>query len=359
MSKSLKFLWRIAILAAISGALYLFKVSWYDRYVWPGPVESMQQLPPEDRSGWPVTPAPWQEEVQSVEVATPEGLRVKEVVYHTNTIGMDFVRIEAGSYRPVPGFRSLPDKWSLRRASRWREVGESPRVTLSRSYYLAAFEVTNLQYELFDPSHKQWRPEYQQGKGGDNHPVEPITWREAQLYARWLSKKEGRHYRLPTEAEWEYAAMAGTNSRLYWGQAFWDRSKANLGGRHSNPESYREDGYEETAPVGMFPANPWGLYDMVGNSYEWVQDWWHPNYTEDITDPQGPSEAEHRQRDQGGDWFERHFYTSKDKAGGRFRMGKGGSWTTRPYATYTGEDDGNNPADLGDSRGFRLLVEIP
>jgi formylglycine-generating enzyme required for sulfatase activity len=294
-----------------------------------------------------------------VEVAAPEGLRVKEITYHTNTIGMDFVRIEPGSYRPVPGFRSLPDKWPLRRASRLRRIKESPRVTLSKPYYLAAFEVTNRQYELFDPSHRQRRPAYQQGNGGDDHPVQPITWREAKLYARWLSKKEGRQYRLPTEAEWEYAAMAGTNSRLYWGQAFWDRSKANLGGRHSNPESYREDGYEETAPVGMFPANPWGLYDMVGNAYEWVQDWWHPNYTEDVTDPQGPTEEEHRTREQEGSWIERHFYTKKDKLGGRLRMGKGGSWTTRPYATYTGEDDGNNPADLVDARGFRLLVEIP
>jgi formylglycine-generating enzyme required for sulfatase activity len=333
MAKSLKLLLWIALLAAVGVALYIFKVSWYERYVWPESVDHMQELPPADRSGWPGEPVAWERETQPVEVATPGGLQVKDITYYTNTVGMDFVRIEAGAFQPVPGFRSLPDKWPLRRASRWRQTQTAPQVTLSRPFFLGAFEVTNLQYELFDPTHKERRPDYQQGRRGDYHPVEPITWQQAQRYARWLSQKEGRIFRLPTEAEWEYAAMAGTNSRLYWGQAFWDRSKANLGGLHSSPESYGEDGYEETAPVGMFPANPWGLYDMVGNSYEWVQDWWHPNATEDVTDPTGPAE-------------------------GRIRMGKGGSWTTRVYAIYTGEDDGNNPADLRDSRGFRLLVEI-
>ncbi len=333
MTKPIKIVFWIALLIALGIGGYIFKVSWYERYVWTEYVESMQALPPLDRSNWPSEPVAWNSEEQAVEVATPNGLRVKNVTYHTNSIGMDFVRIEAGSFRPIAGFRSRGDKWPLRRASRLRDAPPEPTVTLTRPYYLGAFEVTNLQFEQFDPSHKARRPEYQQGERGDHHPVEPVTWREAQQYARWLSAKEGRLYRLPTEAEYEYAATAGTRTRLYWGDAFWDRSMANLGGRHSNLESYREDGYKETAPVGMFPANPWGLYDMVGNAYEWVQDWWHPNATEDVTDPQGPAE-------------------------GRIRMGKGGGWTTRYYASYTGEDDGNNPADLRDSRGFRLLVEI-
>jgi formylglycine-generating enzyme required for sulfatase activity len=72
---------------------------------------------------------------------------------------------------------------------------------------------------------------------------------------------------------------------------------------------------------------------MIGNAYEWVQDWWHPNLKEDAVDPTGPTQ-------------------------GKIRMGKGGSWTTRYYAISTGEDDGNSPADLYDERGFRLLVEI-
>jgi formylglycine-generating enzyme required for sulfatase activity len=362
MNRKLKIILWSAVLVSIGYGLYRFKLDWYDRYIWPVlPVAEMQELPPEDRSAWPAVPVPWSSEIQAVEVATPEGLKVRDVAYHSNSLGMDFVRIEPGSFRPVAGFRSHPDKWPLRRASRWRQQKQEPLITISRPYYLAAFEVTNLQFEQFDPSHKDRRPEYQRGTAGDYHPVQPVTWREAQQYARWLSQREGRLYRLPTEAEWEYAAMAGTTSRLYWGDAFWDRSMANLGGLHSSPESYAEDGYEETAPVGSFPANPWGLYDMVGNAYEWVQDWWHPSETGDVTDPQGPTGEERLRLNREKGWFARHFtlYSGNDGLGGRFRMAKGGSWTTRTYAIYTGEDDGNNPADLHDLRGFRLLVEIP
>lgn len=330
-------LWLTAV-AAVCGTLYVYKVSTFERYVWPPEwmpeMQAMKDLPEPDRANWPKPPAAWSTERQAVEVATPEGLKVVDIDYHTNSIGMDFVRIEPGSYRPIAGFHVQPN-WSLRRASRWQNTHpETPLITISRPYYLGAFEVTNKQFEEFDPGHRARRPRYQQGREGDFHPVEPVTWQEAQRYAHWLSQKEGRRYRLPTEAEWEYAATAGTKTRFYWGDAFWDRAKANLGGLHSNRETLREDGFRQTAPVGTYPANPWGLYDMVGNSYEWVKDWFHEeNFSRDATDPQGPK-------------------------GGKARMGKGGSWTTRPYAMYTGESDGNNPADLRDSRGFRLLVEI-
>lgn len=331
---------RIALwtmLVVVAGILfYIWKVSWYERYVWPGPIESMQELPPVDRSGWPNPPTPWRTETQPIEVATPEGLKVREITYQTNGIDMDFVRIEPGSFRPLPGFRSVPEKWPLRRATRWNPQPQPPLVTISRPYYMGAFEVTNLQFEQFDPSHRNRRPKYQKpekGNWSDFHPVEGVTWQEAQEFARWLSRREGRLYRLPTEAEFEYAARAGTDSRFYWGEAFWDRSKANLGGLHSNAETAQEDGYDATAPVGAFPANPWGLYDMVGNSFEWVADWWHLELKEDAVDPKGPKE-------------------------GHMRMEKGGNWKTRPYAMYTGENDGDDPADLRDKLGFRLLVEI-
>jgi formylglycine-generating enzyme required for sulfatase activity len=328
-SRTLRWVIGLAILAVL---FYIAKVSWYDRYVWRGTPAHMLDLPPQDRSDWPPA-TEWQREVQAVEVATPQGLQVKEIAYHVNSLGMDFVRIKAGSFRPEPGYRTYSAKWPLRRAPHLRNRTTPPRITLSRDYYLGAFEVTNTQFEQFDPAHKARRPKHQRGANGDHHPAAPVTWREAQRFARWLSKKEGRVYRLPTEAEWEYAAAAGTRTRLYWGDDFDDRTKANLGGLHSNKETLREDGYKKTAPVGMFAANPWGLYDTIGNAYEWVQDWWHPNLEKDAVDPIGP-------------------------ARGKIRMGKGGSWTTRHYAIYTGEDDGNNPADLRDERGFRLLVEI-
>ena len=327
----------ILILLAVA-VFFVLKISWYGRYVWPAAVSHMQDLPALDRNGWPTPPATWRTEVQAVEVATPQGLEVKDITYHANTLDMDFVEIPQGSFVPQPVWAEDLRKLPLRRASRWRKPPKLPTVTISHPFYLGAFEVTNSQFELFDPSHRERRPRYQLGKRGDNHPVQPVTWQEAQQYARWLSNKEGRLYRLPTAAEFKYATAAGTTTRLYWGNAFWDRTKANFGGLHSNLETAEEDGFQYTAPVGTYPANPWGLYDMLGNAYEWASDWWYPFPGSDTVDPTGPQYPVPVQ--------------------GHFRMAVGGSWTTRAYSMYMGEDDGNNPADLVDIRGFRLVAEI-
>jgi formylglycine-generating enzyme required for sulfatase activity len=104
----------------------------------------------------------------------------------------------------------------------------------------------------------------------DNSPVYNADWDDAQQYVKWLSKKTGFEYRLPSEAEWEYAAEAGTEKRLWWGDA---------PGVHAN---CRDCGgpYDRLRPlpVGSFPANPFGLYDMNGGVAEWVEDCWHPDY---------------------------------------------------------------------------------
>ncbi len=330
MSNITKSILTIILFIILGIAGYIFKHAWYERYVWPDDIPSVQDLPPEDRSQWQKPPLKWTEETVDVEVATPDGLKIKPIHYYTNSIGMDFVKINAATYIQNSGWSSTGDKKRLRRRHDWFINGR--QVTITKPFYLSAFEVTNAEYELFDPSHQQRRPKYQQKTDGYMHPVEPITWREAVQYARWLSKKEGRQYRLPTFGEWLLAAKAGTTTRLYWGESWWDRSMANLGGLHSVKESYKEDLYLQTSPVGYYPANPWGLYDMIGNSYEWVSDWWHLTGMKTVTDPQGPKT-------------------------GKLRMAAGGGWTTRPYATYISETDGNNPADLRDFRGFRLLVE--
>ncbi len=333
MSSLKKSLILFILFIAIGIAGYIFNHAWYERYIWPSFIPSVQDLPPEDQSQWRKTPQPWTAETVNIEVATPQGLTIKPIHYYTNSIGMDFVKINAGTYIKNAGWDNSQPKKRVRRRHQWFIEGK--KITISQAFYMSAFEVTNAEYELFDPSHKQKRPKYQKKAfASDLHPVEPVTWQEAQYYARWLSKKEGRQYRLPTAAEWLMAAKAGTTARTYWGEAWWQRDRANLGGFHSLAESYKADSFKESAPVGFFPANPWGLYDMIGNSYEWVQDWWHPFDPKPEIDPKGPKT-------------------------GKFRMAMGGSWTTRPYAIYSGENDGNNPADLRDIRGFRLLVEIP
>lgn len=318
-----RFFFTVLVLLAVA-AFFVWK-NWHDRYVWPAPVAVMQDLPPLDRSHWPATPAQWQEETLPVEIATPVGNKTASITYYVNSIGMKLVRIEPGS------FRMGMDGRQLHRST--LENIKSVSVTLTHRYYIGAFEVTNEEYEKFDPNHAKHRPKYQEEESGIHQPVEPIPWQDAQRFCRWLSEKEGRLYRLPTEAEWEYACKAGTTNRLYWGEEFWDRNKANVGGLKFDHETWKEDGYIYTAPVGMFPANPWGLYDVIGNSWEWVQDWFGPLPNDGAVDPQGGPNI------------------------GHYRVAKGGGWSFRTREIGSSVRDGNNPADLHDIRGFRVCCE--
>jgi formylglycine-generating enzyme required for sulfatase activity len=113
--------------------------------------------------------------------------------------------------------------------------------------------------------------------GRGRRPVINVSWNDARQYVRWLTQKTGRTYRLPSEAKWEYAARAGTTARYYWGDTA-GMGHANCdgcGGQWSN---------RQTAPVGSFPANPWGLYDALGNVWQWTEDCWHDTYDEAPTD---------------------------------------------------------------------------
>ena len=123
-------------------------------------------------------------------------------------------------------------------------------------------------------------------KGADR-PVERVTWHEADEFCRKNNK------RLPTEAEWEYAARGGTKTEFYWGDVF-EPDKSNLCDITCDMNISAKnvsDGFSSTAPVGSFPANPWGLHDMAGNVYEWTADWHSAGYyaTAPMDDPPGPA----------------------------------------------------------------------
>ena len=106
----------------------------------------------------------------------------------------------------------------------------------------------------------------------DNHPVICVTWADVQDYLAWLSHKTGKHYRLPSEAEWEYAARAGTETPFYWGSAA-SHELANYGAETCcSPLVKGRDKWTGTSPVGSFPPNAFGLYDMAGNALQMVQD---------------------------------------------------------------------------------------
>jgi formylglycine-generating enzyme required for sulfatase activity len=179
----------------------------------------------------------------------------------------------------------------LSEAGRFEDEGPQRRVTI-RSFAVGKFPVTRRQWEAFAGAankplptsvcayalrlNASWKdPGFPQS---DDHPVVCVTWGEAQDYARWLSKKTGHSYRLLTEAEREYAARGGTTTAFPWGDEA-SHEHANYGkDTCCAPQTSGRDRWEFTSPVGSFPPNPFGLYDMHGNVFEWVQDCYATSY---------------------------------------------------------------------------------
>jgi len=199
----------------------------------------------------------------------------------TNSLGMKLVRIEPGEF--VMGSGEAPPK--TREDWDTRDWDEAPAhaVKLSKPYFLGTTEVTNLQYEQFDPDHKKWRGAHGISKA-DHDPVVMVTWHQAFDFCNWLSKKEGQPYRLPTEAEWEYACRAGTKTPYSTGTSL-AVEQANFG--------YAIEGKKRitAVAVGGYKPNAWGLHDMHGNVAEWCLDWYGPYEAEEQIDPVGRVEG--------------------------------------------------------------------
>ena len=195
----------------------------------------------------------------------------------TNSIGMKFVRIEPGEFRMGQLSSPLAAEVLRGKSFLWEgDYDEKPvhRVRITRPFYMGVVEVTNYQYELFDPKRKADRGRFNGLSKDDDEAVINVNWYDAQAFCEWLSHQEGADYRLPTEAEWEYACRAGTKTNYYCGDLL--------------PEEYHKNAWRTKNPVpvslhvGKTPPNPWGLYDMHGNVEEWCSDWYGP-YTEGTT----------------------------------------------------------------------------
>jgi len=153
------------------------------------------------------------------------------------------------------------------------------------AFRLGKYEVTFAQWDAcvadggcngYSPHdrHQWYHPDtdsYHEGWGRGNRPVINVSWDDAQSFIDWLNKKTGGNYRLPTEAEWQYAVRAGTTTAYSWGDDI-GNNRANCDGCGSQWDN------EQTAPVGSFPANPWGLHDMIGNVWEWTKNCWSDRY---------------------------------------------------------------------------------
>ena len=143
-------------------------------------------------------------------------------------------------------------------------------VTISRPIAMSRYPVTFEDYDRFVAATDAERPN-DQGWGRGRWPVINVNWHDAKAYAAWLSEQTGKTYRLPSESEWEYAARAGTETAYSWGNE--------VGVNRANClDCVSEWDSEQTSPVGSFEPNAFGLYDMHGNVWEWVEDCWHSNY---------------------------------------------------------------------------------
>ena len=209
---------------------------------------------------------------------TQEAARQREANELVNTIGMEFVRIEAGTFRMgVPtGRAGRSDERSLH------------TVRVTQPFYLGKYEVTQGQWRTVlgnNPSHF--------ADCGDTCPVENVSWEDAQAFIAALNVREGiTAYRLPTEAEWEYATRAGTRTAY---------SSGNRPRQLGAYAWYGDNSGNTTHPVGSKRPNDWGVYDLHGNVWEWVADWYDDYPSGRVTDPQGPSSGT-RRIIRGGGW---------------------------------------------------------
>ncbi len=206
------------------------------------------------------------------------------------------------------------------------------RVTVSR-FFLSRYLVTNAEYEQFDPSHARKRAP----GASDRHPVVYVSSLEAIKFCEWLSSRERKRYRLPTEAEWEYAAR-GTDGRRYpWGNYEGRGDLANFADKNTVfawSDREIDDGYPESSPVGAFPlgASPFGMEDMAGNVWEWCLDYFEPYRVAPKVNPRGP------------------------KSGAK-RVYRGGSWKSRFNSLRTTTRGSNVPSFLCNDLGFRVACD--
>ncbi|MFN7871802.1 MAG: formylglycine-generating enzyme family protein, partial [Cyanobacteriota bacterium] len=172
----------------------------------------------------------------------------------------------------------------------------------------------------------------------DNRPVEQVSWLDAMEFCSRLSQRTGRSYTLPSEAQWEYACRAGTTTPFHFGDTI-SSELANYDGDYTYADGPKGIYRKQTTPVGMFPANAWGLYDMHGNIWECCLDEWHGNYNGAPTD--------------GSAWVN---YTEgeKNKESDKIRLLRGGSWSDGPRICRSACRDDDHPDYRGDYFGFRV-----
>ena len=299
----------------------------------------------------------------------------------TDRLGIAYVRIPAGEFMmgsdesPAALAKAFPHA-DPKRLSDFKDEAPVHRVRLTRDFWMGQHAITVGQFREFlrqsgyvpesvrdgtgaygfnpdytPPNNERGDlfegrlPRYSWDDTGfpqsDQHPVVNVTWNDAVAMARWLTEREGVVYRLPTEAEWEYAARGGARTRYPGGDDpailprvanTFDRETALRWPRWREQAGDGNDGYAFTAPVGRFQPNAFGLYDMVGNVWEWCADWYDEDYyaRSPVNDPQGPVD-------------------------GTVKVRRGGSWHSWPLYARTAFRNWNSPSTRYVLVGFRLV----
>jgi formylglycine-generating enzyme required for sulfatase activity/lipopolysaccharide biosynthesis regulator YciM len=270
-----------------------------------------------------------------------------------NQAGIDMIWIPPGRF--MMGLTDAEAQSAYEDAKRYNsnaklqwfiDAKQKHQVTIREGFYMGRYEVTQAQWQkIMGTSVRQQRDKtntsYSMRGEGDNYPIYYVSWNEAQEFIQKLNQmNDGYIYSLPTEAEWEYTARAGTTTPFFWGQ------DANRACQYANvaDQTAKEnpgwtivdcrDGYAETSPVGSFQSNPLGLYDIIGNVWEWCEDVYHDSYNGAPTDGSG--------------WL----------SGGeqKLRMLRGGSWSNWAFnlrsAGRLGYESGTRQHDIG----FRVVA---
>ena len=211
--------------------------------------------------------------------------------------------------------------------------GPQHQVRIEKPFAIGKYEVTFEEYDAFAQATQRDKPN-DEGWGRGQRPVINVSWEDATAYAKWLSEQTRKPYRLPSEAEWEYAARAGTTTPFHTGQEI-NTEQANFNGNYTYNGSAKGEYRKKTVEVGSFPANAFGLHDMHGNVWEWVQDFWNDNY-----------EGAH----DGGSALESGDCTR--------RVLRGGSWFNRSWRLRSAYRNRSRQSYRSDDVGFRLAMDL-
>jgi len=210
----------------------------------------------------------------------------------------------------------------------WRKEEGPQHEVILRAFAIGKYPVTFEEFDKFAATTGRSLPR-DWGWHRGIHPVIDVSWKDAAAYAKWLSEQTGKCYRLPSEAEWEYACRAGTRTPWSFGDKHADLAQCAW---------YWENSDERPHPVGEKNPNPWGLHDVHGNVWEWVQDCWHDNYEGAPTD--------------GSAWKETNDGDCSQ------RVVRGGSWGSAPGPLRSADRDRANAGARNGNLGFRLAQDF-